>query len=363
MFCRCEHLRDGVHARYIRAAFAASRKVYVLVAGTCTMALVGVFLAAKDVFSKNIDIVIQRQTENADAPNCAVDLDHFRAGLAGHTLRVHMTARVAPHLTSDADAFSRLWRRNQAWFPRGVGLQYYNDCMMRSVVRILSAEVWRAGLADGPQVAYEAFLNLRPAAFRADLWRYMLLWAQGGVYLDAKVALAGPLGALFDLNSTALQVLRDRGLGNYWQGAFAAIQPRNPFLAAVIRQVVEDVRKKRFFPGRNTRLTGPEAMFVAVGARDCMAHGRDLVAPQWWPGSWNCSEPSGVTVIGAMRSLPGGNVGAPVACKAEDAGASNGSDCHVLFRIDEEVHQHQHQHYQDLVRNKQVFCDDPGPPC
>jgi len=27
---------------------------------------------------------------------------------------------------------------------------------------------------------------LRPRAFRADLWRYLIMWDQGGIYTDAK---------------------------------------------------------------------------------------------------------------------------------------------------------------------------------
>jgi len=34
---------------------------------------------------------------------------------------------------------------------------------------------------------YEAFKMLRPRAFRADLWRLLILWDQGGVYIDNKL--------------------------------------------------------------------------------------------------------------------------------------------------------------------------------
>jgi mannosyltransferase OCH1-like enzyme len=36
--------------------------------------------------------------------------------------------------------------------------------------------------------AYRSFKLLRPRAFRSDLWRWMILWKNGGIYMDAKMA-------------------------------------------------------------------------------------------------------------------------------------------------------------------------------
>jgi mannosyltransferase OCH1-like enzyme len=35
--------------------------------------------------------------------------------------------------------------------------------------------------------AYEAFKMLRPRAYRSDLWRWMILWKYGGIYIDLKI--------------------------------------------------------------------------------------------------------------------------------------------------------------------------------
>lgn len=40
---------------------------------------------------------------------------------------------------------------------------------------------------------YEAFKMLRPRAFRADLWRLLILWEQGGVYTDNKLVFSDKL--------------------------------------------------------------------------------------------------------------------------------------------------------------------------
>ena len=34
--------------------------------------------------------------------------------------------------------------------------------------------------------AYLAYRSFRARAFKADLWRLMILWEQGGIYMDAK---------------------------------------------------------------------------------------------------------------------------------------------------------------------------------
>ena len=38
----------------------------------------------------------------------------------------------------------------------------------------------------GVNGVYKAFKDLRPRAFRADLWRVVNLWDKGGIYMDAK---------------------------------------------------------------------------------------------------------------------------------------------------------------------------------
>ena len=40
--------------------------------------------------------------------------------------------------------------------------------------------------AAGVPGAAKAFETLRPGAFKADLWRYAILWGCGGIYVDSK---------------------------------------------------------------------------------------------------------------------------------------------------------------------------------
>ena len=47
-----------------------------------------------------------------------------------------------------------------------------------------SRDLRAAGVESG---VYSAFRALRPGAFRADLWRYIMLWAHGGMYQVYKI--------------------------------------------------------------------------------------------------------------------------------------------------------------------------------
>mmetsp|Transcript_4382 Transcript_4382/g.14865 ORF Transcript_4382/g.14865 Transcript_4382/m.14865 type:complete len:143 (-) Transcript_4382:1590-2018(-) len=82
-----------------------------------------------------------------------------------------------------------LWQFNRQ-FLDGAKVQYYNEDAMLAAMK-----EWSALLEEetGVAGAWEAFNNLRPGAYKVDLWRYLLLWAQGGVYLDCDLELQTPI--------------------------------------------------------------------------------------------------------------------------------------------------------------------------
>merc|ERR1719161_2751193 len=55
---------------------------------------------------------------------------------------------------------------------------------MEESVYKLSKMLKDRGVTD---YAFSAYSNLSPGAYRADLWRYMVLWAEGGVYLEGVI--------------------------------------------------------------------------------------------------------------------------------------------------------------------------------
>ena len=60
--------------------------------------------------------------------------------------------------------------------------------------------------------AYDALI---PAAFRADLWRYCVIFVNGGVYMDAKYRLTGPLDDWLHGNDGVFVLERD--LPGFWR--------------------------------------------------------------------------------------------------------------------------------------------------
>ena len=117
---------------------------------------------------------------------------------------------------------------------------------------------------------FEAWQQLVPFAFRADLWRYCVLWAHGGMYLDNKIVLtrdwttwvwtgkAGyyrgsmvPLGYYTsDADSgpanqqeiNVLSLISDRLPHAYCNGMMAVTRPRHAALARAIQMIVRNVQ-------------------------------------------------------------------------------------------------------------------------
>jgi mannosyltransferase OCH1-like enzyme len=48
--------------------------------------------------------------------------------------------------------------------------------------KAISKNLEKLGIFGG----YKSFKDLRARAFRSDLWRWMVLWDEGGIYIDSK---------------------------------------------------------------------------------------------------------------------------------------------------------------------------------
>lgn len=99
-----------------------------------------------------------------------------------------------------------------------------------------------------PEVLF-AFDHLRPGAFRADLFRYCVLYVHGGVYLDIKFECVSNFKLRYLCAGESVYVLdRDvaRGTAGVYQGLLASL-PLNPVLRRAIRDVVLCVCTERYF--------------------------------------------------------------------------------------------------------------------
>lgn len=100
------------------------------------------------------------------------------------------------------------------------------------------------------------FNTLIPGAYKADLWRYCILYKLGGIYLDIKY---NPVNGFRFISLTEKEhwVLDIDGVGIY--NALMVCKPENPILLKAIKQIVIHVKTKYY--GENCLApTGPRLL-------------------------------------------------------------------------------------------------------
>ncbi len=110
-----------------------------------------------------------------------------------------------------------------------------------------------------PEVLY-AYDSLLPGAFKADLWRYCVLYINGGFYVDIKF-MCEPGFSLSKIKDPQFYVgeYNHKGTGLYDHIVYTGIigsQPKNPLFDRCIKQICENVREK-FYGPEHTSPTGP----------------------------------------------------------------------------------------------------------
>ncbi len=139
----------------------------------------------------------------------------------------------------------------------GEGLEHvwHNDSAARSFV------------ADNCPAALEAYDCLKPKAFKADLWRYCVMYARGGFYIDAEDVPLVPLSSLVrpcDTLVLANDLCPDFSEGRKKEAragriaacnftsvqiSFMAAIPGLPFFRCALEKVISHVRSGYYGPG------------------------------------------------------------------------------------------------------------------
>jgi len=101
-----------------------------------------------------------------------------------------------------------------------------------------------------------AYDRLIPGAYKADLWRYCVLFIKGGIYLDIKYT---PINNFKFINLTETEhwVLDADKNGIY--NALIVCKPNNPILLGAINKIVENVKNK-FYGNSSLEPTGPNLL-------------------------------------------------------------------------------------------------------
>jgi len=104
-----------------------------------------------------------------------------------------------------------------------------------------------------------AFNNLIPGAYKADLWRYCVLYINGGVYIDIKYKCINgfKLKSLMDkeyfvLDRNGIFYTTPQGIYN----GLMICKPNNPLLLKLIHRIVYNVKNK-FYGENSLHPTGP----------------------------------------------------------------------------------------------------------
>jgi len=106
------------------------------------------------------------------------------------------------------------------------------------------------------QEVVDAYLDLIPGAFKADLWRYCVLYIEGGVYVDADMICTNALIDWIEPNDDLI-ITRDDPMSKTWlANGFIASTPKNPIFKNAINQIVDNVKNQRKLFYLN--ITGPE---------------------------------------------------------------------------------------------------------
>lgn len=145
--------------------------------------------------------------------------------------------------------------------------------------RLFKLEELQSFLSDKfPREVFNAFMALKPYAFKADLARYCLMYEHGGVYADLSYCLLQPL----PLDPQRVVVFRDFMWSSPWDtsnGLFSA-PPKHGAFAQAIELICANVRRNYYGP---TSLcpTGPalfgKALAMSCEAQDILTGSAELV--------------------------------------------------------------------------------------
>jgi mannosyltransferase OCH1-like enzyme len=122
--------------------------------------------------------------------------------------------------------------------------------------------------------AVRAWQSLRPGAFRADLWRLLIVLHYGGLYVDLPQVLLVPLHTVVDPDKDQFVSALDRpGSAPCLYQAILGAYPQHPLVRAMADHVLSNVRRRSY--GRDPLdVTGPMAVAQAL-----MAHVRATTLP------------------------------------------------------------------------------------
>ena len=104
-----------------------------------------------------------------------------------------------------------------------------------------------------------AFDSLKPGSYKADLFRYCVLYIDGGIYGDLTQIYKYPFEKIIDFTKDMF-IVKDRIILPYTypgiQISLIAAKPKMPIFKDAINKIIDNV-KKRYYGGNSLAVTGP----------------------------------------------------------------------------------------------------------
>ena len=158
-----------------------------------------------------------------------------------------MIPKIIHQTYKDQNFTEGMKQAQQSWAVKDFTYNFYDDKQCLDFIR-----------QHFTQKEVNAFIDLVPGAFKADLFRLCALYVHGGVYADIDTILLEDLKKLLDQNVNLI-VCRDDPMAEKWLwNGFIAATPKHPALKIAIQRIISNVESKesRFY----LEYTGP-AMF------------------------------------------------------------------------------------------------------
>lgn len=130
----------------------------------------------------------------------------------------------------------RLINLNRQFVPPDTEFRYFDYEGVNKSAKHISEKLESAGVHG----AYAALTQLRPMAYRIDLWRYMILWEYGVIYLDAKMTLQNNMSNWFDRHTASFVACMSLDTGWYATSQLAA-RRKEPILLQIMQRIMDNV--------------------------------------------------------------------------------------------------------------------------
>jgi mannosyltransferase OCH1-like enzyme len=120
-----------------------------------------------------------------------------------------------------------------------------------------------SGLAFTKEELRKAYEAMNTGAGKADLFRYVIVYQEGGCYFDIDTVCLKPLDTFLDEEDELVSGIGDRGDLHQWGMIYAQ---RHPFVKKALENSVYNILNRRFVAGyRNLEgLTGPPCLDISI---------------------------------------------------------------------------------------------------